>query len=266
MSQIIKKPSWLLLLLEGRALYELGAFSLSYYPLLQSVPEGDGHPVIVFPGFMSSDVSTVPMRRFLQARGYQTYGWGLGRNYGRGIDPNHGGIPENALSLKLIDEVYEEHGRKISLIGWSLGGVYARELARLRPEKVRQVVTMGSPFNGKDLHASNASRLFQKMSGHKMEDFAHLVAQLRESPPVPVTAIYTRTDGIAAWQCCTEEHGDEFENIGVLSSHLGLGHNPVVLWLIAERLAQGEGDWRPFDRRGMKSLFYTTPQESFGLW
>ncbi len=261
----IQKPSLLLLMLEGRAIYELGAFSL-VYPWLTTAPKGDGHPVMVFPGFMTSDTSTLPMRTFLKGRGYATYGWGLGRNYGRGIDPKCGGIPDNSRSLEMIDELYAEHGRRISLVGWSLGGIYAREIARLRPDKIRQVITMGSPFNGKDMTATSVSGLFERISGHSLEEFDHLLDKLQEPPPVPITAIYTRTDGIAAWECCIEATGEETENIGVLSSHFGLGHNPVVLWLVAERLAQTEGAWQPFDRRGLKSLFYTTPRESFGIW
>ena len=243
--------------MEGRSLYELGSFYFSF-PMLQSAPSGDGHPVLVLPGFMASDLSTIPLRTYLKTRGYAPYGWSLGRNYGRGIDTVDG-IPANARILERVRKLKAKHGRKVSLIGWSLGGVYAREIARMCPEEIRLVVTLGSPFNGNP-HANNVSALFEIMSGKKIDEIdPDLLQRLKEPPPVPSTAIYSRTDGVVAWQCCIEKAAPTTENIGVLSSHVGLGHNPLVLWIIADRLAQPENEWTPFDKSGYKSLFFETP-------
>ena len=126
---------------------------------------------------------------------------------------------------------------------------------------------MGSPFNGKSPEATNVSKLFEHFSGHDIDEISPELLELAsQPPPVPSTAIFTRTDGIAAWECCIEKETDHTENIGVLSSHTGLGFKPMVLWIIANRLAQAEGEWSPFDRRGLKSLFYTDANNSYGIW
>lgn len=257
------RPSLLLAALEGRALSEFAAFSWTF-PLLQLTKKGDGHPVMILPGFMASDISTIPLRIFLRTRGYQPYGWNLGRNYGQGIDPQKG-IPDNSYILRRLEAIYRKHKQKVSLIGWSLGGIYAREIARRMPDKVRFVITMGSPFGG-DPRANNVYRLFEKTSGKDVDDITPQVrAQAATPPPVPSTSIFTRTDGIADWKCCIEMSGEMTENISVLSSHSGLGHNPMVLWIIADRLAQKEGEWSPFDSSGIKNLIYGNEVSTRGL-
>lgn len=250
-------PSLLKVALEARLVPELWAYSVSY-PLLQRAPKGDGHPVMVFPGFLASDVSTVPLRTFLRSRGYTAYGWSQGRNFGRGIDTNEGVTRDTNVYSKLR-YLHQKHGEKVSLIGWSLGGLYARELARLAPDCVRQVITLGSPFNG-DRRANHAAGTFERMSGKQMGSFsAELIERVKTPPPVPSTAIYSRTDGIVCWECCREQKHPFAENIEVEGSHCGLGHNPAVLWIIAERLAQSRGTWQPFKREGLnKILTYDT--------
>ena len=261
----IKRPSSLLASLEIRSIYELCVLTMTF-PFLQAAPKGDGHPVIVFPGFLTSDLSTLPLRLFLSSRNYAAYGWGMGRNYGAGIDMK-AGVPKDAKSLVRLEKIVEKHGRKATIIGWSLGGIYGREIARQRPELVRQVITMGSPFNGKNPEATNVQGLFEHFSGHQISEITpELIDFVRTPPPVPSTAIFTRTDGIAAWECCIEQEADQTENIGVLSSHTGLGFNPMVLWIIADRMAQAEGAWKPFDRRGLRSLLYTDEHSSYGFW
>lgn len=258
-----KRPSLLLTAFEGRAFTEFAAFSWGF-PLLQMTPKGDGHPVMILPGFMTSDLSTLPLRVFLRSRGYVPYGWNLGRNLGQGIDIKKG-IPDNSYILRRLEAIYKKHGRKVSLIGWSLGGIYAREVARRMPDYVRSVITLGSPFNG-DPRANNVYKLFEKMSGRKLDEIdPDLQALLHQPPPVPSTSVFSRTDGVAAWQCCIEDGDDDTENISVLSSHTGLGHNPMVLWIIADRLAQAEGKWSPFDNRGLKSFIYGDAQTTRGL-
>jgi pimeloyl-ACP methyl ester carboxylesterase len=243
-------PSRQLLLLELRAIWELSAF-FAAYPLLRLAPRGDGHPVLVLPGLAASDLSTRPLRRFLKDQGFKPHGWKLG--------PNHGPRPgvEDRMRSRL-DELFARHGRKVSLVGWSLGGVFARELARRTPEQVRCVITLGSPFAGEP-RASNAWKLYERASGRKVEDWPDRLG-MRRAPPVPATAIFSRSDGIVAWQGCLEREGPTAENIEVEGSHCGLGHNPAVLYAIADRLAQAEGAWRPFDRSGLRGLVYRDPQ------
>ena len=249
-------PSATLLMLEGRALWEFGAFMASL-PALQFTRRGDGHPVFVLPGLIQSDMSTRPLRTFLAHHGYQTYGWELGRNYGR-----RDGVEERMLER--LRALRKQHGRKVSLIGWSLGGVYARELAKQAPEDVRLVITLGSPFTGNP-KATNAWRLYELTSGHRVDDALSHRLDSRSAPPVPVTAIYSRTDGVVAWQCCREEPGPFRENIEVHGSHCGLGHHPAAAYAIADRLAQPEGEWRQFDSSGVKRLFYPDPNRAVSV-
>jgi pimeloyl-ACP methyl ester carboxylesterase len=150
-----------------------------------------------------------------------------------------------------------ERGRSVSIVGWSLGGLYARELAKHSPELVRLVITLGSPFAGHP-RETNAWRLYERASGHRIDshDF-HL--PLRTPPPVPTTSIWSRTDGIVSWQCSVETRRELAENIVVDSSHFGLGAHPAALYAIADRLAQPEGEWQPFHRRGWRWLVYGDP-------
>lgn len=231
----IGRPRAGLLLLEGRALLELAAL-LPAYPLLRRAPRGDGHPVLVLPGFLASDLSTRALRGFLRDRGYDARGWGLGRN--------HGPSPDAAVAMaSALQALHERHRRRVSLVGWSLGGVYARELARRFPELVRQVITLASPF--RDVEASNVPH-FLRSRARTLPDEAERRLRLGDPLPVPATAIYSRTDGVVAWQSCREQPGPSAENIEVEASHCGIGHHPVVLLTIAERLAQREGAWQPF--------------------
>jgi len=250
----IKPPSKALMLMEMRALPELFGFSLSWPTLAATCPRGDGQPVLVLPGLITSDRSTRPLRSLLSTLGYATYGWEMGRNYG----PLPG--VEDGL-LARLDELYEKHGRKVSIVGWSLGGIYARQLAKMQPEKVRQVVTLGSPFNG-DPRATNAWRVYQIASGQSVDDNdRHMGGAISKTPPVPTTAIYSKTDGICAWRTCIENEGPETENIEVTGSHCGLGHHPAAVYAIADRLAQPEGEWSPFDRSGLKGFLFPKPAE-----
>src|SRR3954470_6808661 len=246
----VAPPSRLLLALELRGIFELQAF-FAIYPLLRRAPRGDGHPVLVLPGLAASDTSTRPLRAFLKELGYAAHGWKQGQNRGP-----HPGV-EDSIDAR-IAELTTRYRRKISVIGWSLGGVFAREAARRAPSHVRQVITLGSPF-ANEPKASNAWQVYEGLSGRKSDDWPGLDA-MKRPPPVPSTAIYSRTDGIVAWQGCREQESATTDNIEVEGSHCGLGHNPVVLYAVADRLALPEGEWRPFDRSGLRSLLYPTPQ------
>lgn len=248
----IKAPSALLALTElPRAIAEFGSLAMAG-PLLATAPRGDGHPVLVLPGFVTSDVSTRVLRNYLKKMGYEAHAWELGRNLG----PKAIGREGEKLVARL-KAVHELTGEKVSLVGWSLGGVMARQLSRRAPDSVRQVITLGSPFTGSP-RATNAWRAYQILTGHKVDgDDAR--SQMRESeaaPPVPSTSIFTREDGVVAWQNCIEPAGPETDNIQVHGSHCGLGVNPAVLYAIADRLAQADGAWRPFDRTGVKGFVY----------
>jgi pimeloyl-ACP methyl ester carboxylesterase len=246
----IEAPSMWLLAFEQRAFWEFWAGVASLKALQWLVPKGDGHPVLVIPGLGASDVSTALLRKFLDDLGYVTYPWGLGRN--KGVKE------ENAdLMLQRLKFIYDHHGQKVSVIGQSLGGVFARELARFEPAMVRQVITLGSPFTGHPL-ASTGTHLYEWLSGDRFEDLdfnQHL--QIRIKPPVPTTSIYSKLDGVVAWECSIEEGRPEGESINLRgNSHIGMGSSPTALYLIAERLAQPENDWKPFDATGIARVFY----------
>lgn len=232
-------PSAWLMALELRAFWEFGAL-LPTWPLLARAPKGDGHAVMVFPGLSANDASTVPLRQYLQSLGYKPWGWSQGFNFG----PRAGVLDEAKSNLQ---NTFESTGRKVSLIGWSLGGVYARELAKDMPHMVRSVITLGTPFAGSH-KSTNAWRLYQLTSGRKI-DLESANYDLPAAPPVPTSSIYSRTDGVVAWQASIQapsKTNPKTENIEVIASHIGMGLNPSAWWAVADRLAQAEGDWTPF--------------------
>ncbi|MBB5205274.1 pimeloyl-ACP methyl ester carboxylesterase [Inhella inkyongensis] len=239
-------PHPLLLLLEGRAPWEFAAL-MAASPWLKHWPRGDGHPVMVFPGLGANDLSTAPLRRWLDSLGYQTHPWAQGFNFG----PRPGVLEQAEADL---ERIFQADGRKLSLLGWSLGGIYARELAKRHPQWVRNVITLGTPFTGHP-RATHAWKFFEFVSGHDSHDEATL-AGLRQAPPVPTTSIYSRSDGVVSWRCSVNEPAPQVENIEVHASHLGLGLNPLALYAVADRLAQPPMNWRPFDPRGAKRWFY----------
>ena len=215
---------------------------------------GDGHSVIVFPGLSASDGSTLPLRGYLENRGYDVSGWNQGYNFGP-----RAGILDTAR--RQLQDTYDAHGSPVSLIGWSLGGIYARELAKALPHCVRTVITLGTPFAG--AHTStNAWRLFELTSGRdihqELENFV-----LHEAPPVPTTSIYSKTDGVVAWQASVQiasAQNSYTENIEVIASHIGLGMNPGAWWAVADRLSQPVGQWRPFERtNALQRTVFPTP-------
>lgn len=246
---VIRPPGWLMFALEGRAPWEWGATLLAT-PVLRAAPKGDGHPVLVFPGLVTGDFSTLVLRNYITQLGYASYAWEMGLNLG----PRPGVVER---CLQRVEELHAGHGEPVSLIGWSLGGIYAREIAKRMPKAVRQVITLGTPFAGSP-KATNAWRLYELVSGQRIDDDAR-VADLRETPPVPTTSIYSRTDGVVAWRCSVERESERSENIEVHASHFGIGMNPAAMYAVADRLAQPHGEWKRFDReglRGLKKLLY----------
>ena len=242
------------MLAEARGIFEFNA-SLMLSPLLMRAPRGDGHPVLALPGFLASDLSMAPMRRYLRELGYDTYAWNMGRNFG-------GCRSMRAALRERLAEIHDATGRKVSVVGWSLGGVYARDLALQSPDMVRSVMTLGSPF-ANDVRATNATQLYEVLSGEGVDDNPELRAAIAGDMPVPATSIYSRTDGIVNWHTSLLRPSATAENIEVhLASHIGLGVNPAALWAVADRLAQPEGEFRQFDRSGPFAIAYAPPENA----
>ena len=237
----VPRPSLWQSLLEFRALIEMMSI-LPARPLSKLAPVGDGHPVLVFPGFFTADNSTARLRKYLNSKGFEAYAWEEGRN------PGISDELYQRLEARVV-ELSESHGRKVSLVGWSLGGIYARLLAHRIPQHVRQVVTLGSPFAVSEYGAVTGpiARLYERMNPDQQDDpMLQHASTWRSAPPVPSTAIYSEGDGVAHWSFCVDEEDEFTENLHVPSSHLGMTHNPLIMYAIADRLGQTEGDWRPF--------------------
>jgi pimeloyl-ACP methyl ester carboxylesterase len=234
-------PLSLFVLEQGRAALELARLG-PRRKVLETAARGDGHPVLVLPGLLAGDFTTLPLRRFLRAIAYDARGWDLGVNVG----------PTDALRGRLDDLLMNTHrasGQRVSLVGWSLGGIYARELARAHPDVVRGVITLGTPF--RDISATHAARLVPiRPGGRSLRDAHDLRAYLRTPVPVPATSIYSKTDGIVHWQSCLETEGPERENVEVACSHTGMGFHAEVLAVVADRLAQPDGKWQRYAKRG----------------
>lgn len=245
------RPSMALALLEGRALLEGMSVPLAWPCLRAALPAGDGHPVMVLPGLMAGDASTWPLRQFLIRMGYDAQGWGLGINTG----PRAHVRPR--LNARLA-QWHAESGHRVSLIGWSLGGVFARELARDRPDLTRQVISLGSPLYGTPGVAANpwVWHLFKSLNPDLSEADADQ-ARGHHPPPVPCTSIYTRTDSVVGWGASVEYTSPMTDNVEVNSaSHLGLGVNPLVWYVIGDRLAQADGQWKHFKPTGLRRFLY----------
>ncbi len=247
-----KRPSMFWLATEiGRAVTELG-LSVPFRTFYRKEEEGDGHPVLVLPGFMSTDKSTLVLRKFIDKLGYTAYGWEMGRNYAK--------VKFLEALLEKVDKLYKKHGEPITLIGWSLGGVYARQIAKARPKKIRQVITMGSPFRGVT-RPNNVAWIYNLIKGSKRaSDLTQsLIEDIPLPAPVPTTAIYSKEDGVVPWELCMEEVEDsKHQNIQVRGSHLGLGVNPSVLEIVANRLQYNAKNWEHFKPQNIVKdvLFY----------
>lgn len=206
------------------------------------MPQGDGHTVIVFPGLASDRHATAPLTSFCESLGYDAYDWGRGFNTGPRGEPN-AWLDELAEHVSTLAPTTSAD---LSLIGWSLGGIYAREVAKRLRTRVRQVITIGTPFAGgsDDTHAGLVYRL---LSGQKPVLDERMRRQLVTAPAVPTTSIYSRTDGVVAWQACIQPgQRRDTENLEVQGSHCGLGWNASVLQIVADRLSQARGQWKPY--------------------
>jgi pimeloyl-ACP methyl ester carboxylesterase len=223
---------------------EVASLSLTKRILRGEVPDGDDSPVLVLPGILNNDLMTAPLRGFIDELGYKTYTWDGGLNTG---------FSKNTAKhlADRLDEIYCAEGKKVALVGHSLGGIYARELARQFPEKVSKVITMGSAFGADhELQAvTPALRLVFQAASLKNPVITDQ-AVIRRSlipPPVPTTSIFSRTDGFVDWYACLNPKGRRAENIEVRGGHVGVFMNPGALLALADRLAEPAKGWKPFD-------------------
>ena len=213
-------PNRLLTLAEpNRASMELGSL-FAAAPILLSAPRGDGHPVLVIPGLSGGAAWTAMLRLYLQAIGHTVHGPRFASTKG------HGSRVRRLMSER-VDELADRHGGgQVSLVGWSVGGCFARQVAAVRPARIRQVITLGAPLDGVWYPA----------------DQRHAAGPLK----VPVTAVVSRSDGIFQWRRCVQPPSARAENVEVPSSHLGMATNPFAYHVLADRLAQPQGSWRPY--------------------
>jgi len=231
---------------------EYFAFALTW-PLLRAAPRGDGRPVLVIPGLGGDDASTLLLRWFLRSQGFDAHGCGAGRM------STSTPAPFTAVSNRL-DALARQRG-PVGLVGVSLGGMFARELARCHPAAVSQIVSLGTPiWRGGDGH--NAARLYRAVRRRPPAPVPFEPEHARPPLERPATAVYTRTDGFVRWAACLERPGPGRENVEVRATHTGLAVNPTVLYVIADRLAQPEGAWRPFSPPpGARCFFPEPPQQ-----
>ena len=239
------------LLRESRALFEF-AHCYSSMPLLTRVArKGDGHPVLVIPGFMGGDGSTRGLRKFLDKLGYEVIGWSGKRNAGFD-DDNFERLSETIVALAA------ERETRISLVGHSLGGIYARLLAHEQPTLIRQIIMLGVAFNADKRLDTPISRFYNRLNPENDLSPRLTSGLLRQRTPVPSTSIYSKGDGIVPWTYCIEEQAKQTENVQVYGSHVGMPFNPSVLLAVADRLGQAETEWRPFRADARYSFLYGT--------
>jgi pimeloyl-ACP methyl ester carboxylesterase len=246
--------------MEPRALFEMALLPVSL-PLLMQAPQGDGHPVLLLPGFMADEKSLIVLKLFLQSKGYEVHTWGLGRNLG--FRSKHA----SALPQK-IRYLHHITGRKVSLVGWSLGGVFSLYGAESTLECVRSIITLGSPVSVDAIGSQSppAVKALYRLISHRLGAAAHVMQPraktLREQRrlAVPTSCLYSLGDGVVPPQEATIDGDPAFhENIQVPGSHLGLGFNGIVLAIVADRLAQPEGVWQPFRPQGLlKRVWHMT--------
>jgi pimeloyl-ACP methyl ester carboxylesterase len=246
-----RPPAWRHYLSEpSRGVLQLGAYPLAA-PWLARAPRSEPHGVLVLPGFLATDMSTQLLRRYLRTLGHTVWGWRLGRNFGPTSDILDG-MP------KVIELLAERTGAPVSIVGWSLGGVFGRELARRDPDSVRQVITLGSPFALHDPVQSRVGRAFRR------QEHRHVIGNVPSTKtgrpiPVPSTAVYSERDGIVHWRSCIEAETALHQNVRVRCAHLGFGADPATFWVVADRLAQREPGAARFTPPALLRAMFPTP-------
>ena len=239
-------PSLALLAAEPmRALFDFFSAKLGQPDLV----DGDGHPVIVYPGLGAGAHNTTQLRSHLKNCNFAAHDWDLGVNTGPEADFDGWLAP----LVERVEALHAQGGQRVSLVGWSLGGIYAREIAKQAPHAVRQVVTLATPHSSLG-GANHAGTILKMLGGDTSRLTPALEARLRQRPPVPTTSIYSKSDGLVSWRGCLEKPARDVENVEVEASHLGMTSHPDVLRVVANRLAQPEGAWRPYQPRTIARL------------
>ena len=247
----------------GRVILEMGSTAM-LGPLLRTLPDGDGHSIMTLPGFMGADGSMSQLRKFLNQRGYNAIPWGLGRNAAevrsQNIDDflDHRAETEDVIA-DLVEKEFNATGRKVTLIGWSLGGLYAVALAHRCPQWVRQAITLGTPYGdprGTALYSVMGNLYNNEVDDAALERWvAHTYSggELR----VPVLALHSESDGIVGAGIAKCQGDPRYvTNIAVMASHVGFPFNPLVFAVIANHLVEPQHRWalckseriRPFVR------------------
>ncbi len=243
LDQPIPRPSLIRFLGEPILVWHDLWRSRQFQKTYQAASSGDGHPVLVLPGLLGTDLSTTHLRRFLRNLGYTPYAWQMGINLGD--------IRQLHTIMETVEGLYDKHQSKVSIIGWSLGGIYARQLGKRKPELIRQIITMGAPFG--DVEQSNNAAWLYKLINHRRpltDADREWIKDLPTPAPVPTTAIYSKRDGIVPWQTCIEQIEDDWhQNIEVRGSHFGLPYVPAVWVVIEDRLKLDQNSWIPFQKK-----------------
>lgn len=253
-------PSRLVALAELAAPLEY-AVALTTRPLLGRFPRGS-RTVMVLPGFMANDSSTYVLRRELKMLGHDVYTWGQGTNIGPSAKIQQG-------MLRRLQRIADRTGDKVDLVGWSLGGVFARYLAHERPDLVSSVITLGSPLRPTGKREGFVGKIFSSLTMHHDADMGDFDPSGRLK--MPLTCVWTRTDGVVDWRAAAARPGPQVENIEVPGTHLGLGVNPIALHIVADRLSQPRGDWRPYRPHPIAALppmrwFADADDAADGIW
>jgi len=203
---------------------------------------GEGQPVMVFPAFGGGAASTAPMRRILDQARFKTYDWGLGIDTG----PGEFGLDRCLRRLEeQVIEIFEAVRAPITLLGSGLSGIYAREVAKRCDPLLRQVITLGTPFNTA-ADPQHQCALLRQLAGQRGRIEPAVWTRLRQRPPIPFTSIYAQNDRAVPWQMCVEVETPTSENIPVATGGAQLARHPKVLEAITHRLAQAGDEWRPF--------------------
>ncbi len=224
----LRPPAGNKILAESLTVLQLPRLAFRTPALLARSARGTSQPTLLIPGLRANDVSNLPIRSFLNQRGFRTHGWGLGVNRGdvQGMLPS---------VLARVEQIFDRAGEPVHLVGWSLGGVLAREVARERSELVAQVITYGTPVVGGPLYTSVTG----VYSPEERREIAARIAERNRVPiEVPITALYSKRDGIVAWRACIDTFSPDVDNVEVTSTHIGMGIDPDVWQIVADRLAR----------------------------
>lgn len=210
---------------EWKGVFQVGRLCMNYRGLVKE-KQGNGERIILFPGFLSTESSMYPVKHFLQRIGYAPEYWGLGINKGN-VEAYRDALIEQLLS--------EESTEKIDLVGWSLGGVVAREVARVLPERINSIFLFGSPIKGPRFTVGS-----DYYGEEETDRITHLLEEFEVSNPVsvPTTIVFTKKDNIVSWPSCIDTSSEEVKHYEVSSTHLSLGIDPQVWQLLSEHLKE----------------------------